>query len=720
MTSILVHQIDQYGLQFLCQHLAKAGNWEKLNEVLQMETQSGRNAWYLEKSIRVDIQKYIDDVQKAWDLSNQKLAESASLRKIIPLQCLYALSFATINSHAINLPSALLRALVEKNIWLPEQALAYALRMRNELQKTDALAVLVDHLKFDVPENVLKSVEQINDPDTRRKALTVIARRLPITEIERFCKHALEVKDRAWGFQTVADLVKYLPEAQKKALLDRALALAMQVQDSYEYNNSIADLSEALTASGHLAPALSAVRSIQNEYVQAQALLHMVFELLRQGHYEAALAVASEISSEDERSDAAVLLAEKLPVSLLPEVDNLLNGIEYAEYLFKGQLALLAVESTQEKAKRIPNMAAIIEETDEEKDKALAMAQLGAVLMDEDQFGELAKGYFDQVVEIALETEGDHEQGTLFAELAPYLPEPSLRKILERALAIQEEDWKDHALEGLLARIAELGHASEALTMLDEVQSEAYQAPTIAKIVPFMDEEQLRHLVVFTGEMHEEDHRSEALEGLAPFLSEPLLQEALNVAQLNQDNENQIQAMRWLAALLPSTERQRFIDGVDEPLPPDEDGTMRESSIGLPIEIRGLTNQPAAALKAAAEIGFEGKRGKALAGLAPFLDETLIDQAIQVAQNIRAVNPQGEALASLAPRLAELGRLTDAFDVAIKIENTRYRTRALHPLIRQALRLSDDEAIVLWQKIIVFCPTARVRTCFLILVFLDR
>src|SRR5271165_4734221 len=61
----------------------------------------------------------------------------------IGLRCRYALMTTSLNSLAGNIPPALLAALVESNMWLPSQGLAYARQVPEAAQRVQALTALL-------------------------------------------------------------------------------------------------------------------------------------------------------------------------------------------------------------------------------------------------------------------------------------------------------------------------------------------------------------------------------------------------------------------------------------------------------------------------------------------------------------------------------------------------------------------------------------------------
>jgi hypothetical protein len=150
--------LDEYELRHLVEHLEMAKRLDDLHRVLWLEWVAGeevsaprrgiqgwldhlvrqdqakreypcRNDWYEIREERGDIEGYLADVERAWQLTERGIiAEQGNERplKATGLQCGYALFRASIGRLALNIPSNLLAALVKRKIWTQTQAVVYA------------------------------------------------------------------------------------------------------------------------------------------------------------------------------------------------------------------------------------------------------------------------------------------------------------------------------------------------------------------------------------------------------------------------------------------------------------------------------------------------------------------------------------------------------------------------------------------------------------------
>ena len=269
---------DGYIHQRLVWHLEKAKRIEEIHLLLQEETESGRNGWYEASDRLGQTANFVTDVVRAWQVAEDDKQVDVNLPYVIGLQCRYALIIASLNSLSANLPEKLLLALIQKNVWTPEQGLAYVLQSSNPKQKANLLTELANHLPSNLKELGLS------------KALAA-AREIPSESY------------RADALRSLAD--KLPPE-----LLPEALAAAREIQSEYSRADALRSLANKLPPE-LLPEALAAAREIQSEYSRADALRNLADKLPPELLPEA-LAAAREIQSRSYRANALSSLADKL------------------------------------------------------------------------------------------------------------------------------------------------------------------------------------------------------------------------------------------------------------------------------------------------------------------------------------------------------------------------------------------------------------------------
>ena len=339
-----------YELLHLSEHLEAGGRFEELHRLLALETSDHRNAWFEAKDAIGDTAGYLDDIRRAW-----RLAEKAD-GDAIGLQCRYALLTTSVNSLAGNIPPALLLALVEKGVWQPAQALAYARRIPDHEQHAKALMKLspfvLETERFFVLQEALVAARDIRDEQLRCNTLAKLAQYL----LEPFRDEALraalaaarEIRDQVHQAKTLAGLAPHLPESLlRKALavaqemtynfgagalaglaprlaelgyLEEALAVARGIKDDIYRTQALAGLAShlpRLLRDEALREALVIARDIRDGYTRAKALAGLAPRLAELGYPEEALVIAREIKDDDARAGALAGLAPHLPEPLL-------------------------------------------------------------------------------------------------------------------------------------------------------------------------------------------------------------------------------------------------------------------------------------------------------------------------------------------------------------------------------------------------------------------
>ncbi|MDZ8138252.1 MAG: NB-ARC domain-containing protein, partial [Nostoc sp. DedQUE04] len=231
---------DGYIHQHLVWHLEKAGEIEEIHSLLQEDSENGGNGWYEACDHLGQTANFVTDVARAWQLAENSKSET-TLPEVIGWQCRYALIIASLNSLAANLPAQLLIALVQKNVWTPEQGLAYVLQSSNPQNKAYLLTQLVNHLPPNLKElgllKALAAAREIQDEYYRASALSSLAQTLPELLPEALAA-AREIQDeysRAYALSSLAD--KLPPE-----LLSEALAVAREIQDEYSRASALSSL----------------------------------------------------------------------------------------------------------------------------------------------------------------------------------------------------------------------------------------------------------------------------------------------------------------------------------------------------------------------------------------------------------------------------------------------------------------------------------------------
>ena len=110
---------DNYVHAHLVWHMEKANRIGEIHALLREETPEGMNGWYQTRYRLGQIGGFIEDVERAWELSEKEEKLGMVIR--------YALETASFNSLSENIPPKLVARLVEFEIWTLDQGLTYAM-----------------------------------------------------------------------------------------------------------------------------------------------------------------------------------------------------------------------------------------------------------------------------------------------------------------------------------------------------------------------------------------------------------------------------------------------------------------------------------------------------------------------------------------------------------------------------------------------------------------
>ncbi|NEO72430.1 NB-ARC domain-containing protein, partial [Moorena sp. SIO3H5] len=558
---------DGYSHSYLTWHLEKAGWVEEVHQLLQEETEAGRNGWY-ETCERLDqLGGFVKDVAKAWQLAEE--AFSSSPTRSISLQCRYALMVSSLNSLLGDIPGKLMAALVEKQVWTPVQALAYLKYIQNPSNRAEALKELAPYLPETLLPEALKIAQAITDEFHRARALSEIAPYLPETLLPEALKIAQAITDEFHRARALSEIAPYLPES----LLSEALETARAITDEFHRADALSALAPHL-AENLLPEALEAARAITNEWSRANALSELVPQLPE--ILPEALEAARAITDEWRRANALIALAPQLP-EILPEALEAARAIT-GEWRRANALRALAPQLPE----ILPEALEAARDITNNTDRANALNGLARHLSESllPQALELARatdntnraralsGLAQELPEIlpeALDAARDITNNTdrarALRELAPHLPE-ILPEALDAARDITNNTDRARALRELAQELPETLPETlpEALDAAQSIADEWERARALRELAPHLPEilpealEAIRHIkisILHNDSGFEESGKASTIKILAPYFSKKLLLQALEIAQSITDESSRAYAFREIAPQLP-------------------------------------------------------------------------------------------------------------------------------------------------------------------------
>ncbi|AOX04160.1 hypothetical protein BJP34_06505 [Moorena producens PAL-8-15-08-1] len=647
---------DGYSHSYLTWHLEKAGWVEEVHQLLQEETEAGRNGWY-ETCERLDkLGSFVKDVAKAWQLAED--AFSSSPTGSISLQCRYALMVSSINSLLGHIPGELMAALVEKKIWTPVQALAYLQHIQNPNNRAQALEELAPKLAETLLSEALKIARAITDHSDRARALSGLARHWPeiLPETLEVARAITDKRNRAYALIRLApQLPEILSEALEAARVitdnrDRAYALIRLAPQLPEILSEALEAARAITDKRNraivlsklaaqfpeiLPEALEAARTITDESDRAYPLSQLARyfpEILPE-----ALEVARALTNQSDRASALSRLARHLP-KILPEV------IEAAQATDESSRAEALSELAPHFPEILPEALKATRAITSQFSRGHGLSKLAP---------QLPERLLPQALEAAQAITDNENRAILLSKLAPQLGERLLSQALEVARAITDNTDRANALNEIGAQLPEimpeaLDAARAIINQKDRARALSELAPKIPEILP----EALEEARAITY-----DHsRATALIRLTPQLPE-ILPEALDAARAITNESGLAYGLSELAPQLP------------EILPE--------------------------ALEAARAITDEWIRAIALSELAPQLPQ-ILPEALEGARELTHEPIRAIVLSKLAPQLPEI-LLPEVLQMAQAIQSEFYRARVFSGLIENPnFSLQDD--VSLWQE----------------------
>ncbi|MFP4414435.1 NB-ARC domain-containing protein [Coleofasciculus sp.] len=554
---------DGYIHNYLSWHLEKAGQSQELHQLLQASTPQGRNAWYEACDRLGKLGNFVTDVARAWRLAEEMYEEKPS--ESIGLQCRYALIVASLNSLAENIPAELMAALVEKQIWTPEQGLAYAQQKQDPNSRSEALSGIVPHLPENLLPKALEAARAIQDERCRVEALSGIAPHLPDTLPE-----ALEAAQAIQLESSRAEALSRIAPRLPGTLLEQALEATRAIQDENDRALALSKIAPHFPET--LPEALEATLAIQDEHFRALALSEIAF-YLSDTLLEKALEATRAIRDEYFYADAISKIAPHLPDTLREKALEAARTIpdQYFRALTLSKIAFHLPETLPEALEAIW----VIQDDD---DRANVLSEIVS------HFPEI----LPEALEAAQAIQSEFFRADALSKIAPYLPETLLRKALEAARTIQDEYFRADALCEIAPHLPEI--LPKALEAARTIQDEYFRALTLSKIAPHSPEilpealeaartiqdEYFRALTLSKIAPHspeilpealeaartiqDEYFRAEALSGIAPHLPDTLLEKALEAAQAIQNKSSRAKALSEIAPHLPDTLREKALE----------------------------------------------------------------------------------------------------------------------------------------------------------------
>ena len=577
--------IDRYGLLHLVQHLVKGDRVEELHKLLSLE-KVGRNAWFDAKDWGEDTAGFITDVQTAWDQANEDFDEKPA--DTIELQCLYGLMIASVNSLAQRIPTELLVALLNKQVWTPQKVLGYIQQIPNQHQRIGTTIALVPHLPSAIKKQALQeailaaltisggskedaafdlfgeseSEDDSNDDQLRADALRTIAEVLPADLLPQALQAALGIQHPEYRSSVVCILAKRNPSPQ---VLPQLLQAVLDIFDEYERAEALVELACHLPKV--LPQALQAALKVDIERDPNEALLKLVnrFPKVFPQALQSAL-----IFFDTHSASKLVALAKSLPKNYLDKAVKLSQDIEheFARTQFLKSLAKKLPEtllsSFIQSIKKIKNPFYCIQIISELADRF--PEPTFNVLLETQSWWSSCSPVLDILVEklpvellpeiprIALEVTDKSRRIQILISLTKKIPEKLPSSVFELVYNFQSNYSQSNISNDLVEDLSE-SSANQLLQAALEEEHVYIQAEKICSLAQRMPEimysKVLDELQNFRDEAWSGDYRAKVLEAMSKKLPENLLNKTLEITQTIQNIGRQVNVLLALADKFP-------------------------------------------------------------------------------------------------------------------------------------------------------------------------
>lgn len=681
--------LNEYEMRHAVSHLSHACRTDAILALLLMETTDGKNAWYAAKSALADEQGYVADIRlamrSACSNSWREMAENRPLQSVGD-EITYALMLASINSLATQLPWELVIAAVRHGIWTERQAIAYATAISNRRRKVTIMAALGDVVSDQERDTVIRGAidTALGEPDdvNRFDHFVIILERakehleLVLPLVVPHAMRALSgipvepfqdqpIRQSPWAYHAT----KLLPwlSGEDRICIRASIKDAVRLGDRYAFVSGCIDLAkyeDEPERSELIEKAATTLKEIRSKFWRDEAILALAPSLASAGRTGDAIRFASEVADDWIRARA---VAEIFPY-LSPFPAEFHTLFEYAR-----QLPAACVYGSP---------------------RAVAMQAALPLLANA-----MRPGVIDEIITLTINIDMT-ERARVISRLIPFLPLPLRRTIFSDLMETLERldspsSWGrvdvvsdvvphlDHAETVALLRVASTIDDSDAQFQAEARVNQSLKTKPVLDLVSkargirnihqrirafaaaiecLADDgsrnQVEREALALIGKIDGDSERSTALIGLVSCLSFANIACALNIA-----------------SHLPAEDRR------------GGRGSPRDNALSALIPRMAELGEVEAVLDMIASLtdddlfGFgRSPRAAALIGVAPFMTEEVLRQAIGVARTITKPVHQSEALAYICRSLAVTAP-RDALDIAESISHGYWRHRAFVFLI---------------------------------------
>ena len=705
---------DEYGFDYLVSHLEGSGLTDDLRKLLRLEWQfEGRdqpnprririspkkmflksqpeklitfaNGWYTAKRSHNRLLGYLDDIHRAWNISND-----------VGEQARYALITSSVSMVASQ----------------PNKTFTIG-----DLDEQDQLIARLAGCLSEAgdPGKAMNTVEMIKNPRRKSQALTEVAKFLPSQSMPIILRLIHDLEDNEDKTEILIICALHYNELSKPV---QALEICRAISEDTLRNELFVKLATKLIEKDQVELALEAVHNIKDESIQVQLITDYARNLDRE-ELQSAMALMRNLHKDDMKVKAIESLAPYLPnplhrdcfqcirlmkeeyrsnalVRLIPHIrepllkDALSAVLDIKDENIRAPVLVelvIRTAATGSPDKALKHVPAILGE----KYQALAIAGISSYLTEEQCLEALEMGKkFTDEANLARTYEG----------LIPYLQQSVLKDILEKAFLFKNSTSQGVVLKSIAKRYGELGEQNNSVEIICQCPSQEQRSQILVEMAPLWHEDTRSEALKLTLELNDYEYQALALAGLLPYLSKAELIKALT-ATINLPNQRWLYINRRtenLCKIIPLLAECGEIDlSISTMQVLQDDESLAQALISLVPKLSGEGR--ANALANIRRIQSPGKRVDTLIDLAPMLPASQLDEILNDLTNFLDEKTRVNAIVRLAPSIPD-EYFQPFLEIILKVQDRNIRVQAWSALVQRWLLLPVPQSMSLWKKTI--------------------
>ena len=630
---------------------------------------------------------YLQDIQRVWqkcDLVDKKVMGTGGKAIYIGQQIRCALIESSIHSLASNIPPDLLRQLIRHKIWTPQQAIAYIRQMTDSDQQFQSITDLISYLLETQSIEVLEVTRILSDDEKRASVLGTIAQRMPEYLLDQMLSMAYELDDEENRAYVLNSLIKRFPEGSLYKLLNAGRSFKSQsrrIQIISSLAHRMPDAAnEAFDSINNIEGNNFYEMNLLAEYLPETYLIRLL-EVLR---IKIINLEKTELDHEEtpfyalcEEDQLAIRRISYNILQRLPEfhLDEFLRAL-MESLLLRESIDLVSVaERLMGTTDETLNLMFLLTlEIDNEWEQGVVLSEI-AKWVPENWLGKLLNASLDIKDERAL--------AEVLYNLAQCLPQKHLETILKATYRIQNE-WEQYRILRILA--GRIPNAVEnALTTVLKIKEENDYVEILCDIAVNMPKSQLRTLMKKAYAIQDEEKQASVMNAIASRIPEVYLVDLFNSTLKMQNTSLRIESLRIIAKRSPEYLLNDLLEELNS-IYPEEFRIKVISELASSIPDRRLGDL----LKAVRKVQTDWVFALAMGWLVQRIPE-LSRETFEATKKIKDFNDRQRILIFLVQRLSE--NSTELFAAIHLIPRGLARVRILNHIMQRIPKSRTKELL---------------------------